>query len=153
MKSTNRRRFIQGGVAATAVATVAAVPAKAQANPERKIYGRTPKPGAPPPLFNGVVSYGNLVFIAGVGAHVEGDIKSHTKIVLDQIKKNLESAGSSMDKVLKCNVYLNDLKDYAGMNEVYQGSFGATPPVRTTIAAAGGIPGNSLVEIDVIAFI
>ena len=56
-----------------------------------------------------------------------------------------------MDKVLKCNVYLNDLKDYDAMNEVYQGSFGDEPPVRTTIAAAGGIPGNSLVEIDVIA--
>ena len=56
---------------------------------------------------------------------MEGDIKSHTKIVLDQIQKNLELAGSSMEKVLKCNVYLNDLKDYAGMNEVYQGSFGA----------------------------
>jgi enamine deaminase RidA (YjgF/YER057c/UK114 family) len=152
VKSTNRRRFIKGSAAAAA-ATVAAVPAAAQEKPERKIYGRTVKPGAPPPLFNSVVSYGNLVFIAGVGAHVEGDIKTHTKIVLEQIKKNLESAGSSMEKVLKCNVYLNDLKDYAAMNEVYQGSFGATPPVRTTIAAAGGIPGNSLVEIDVIAFI
>ena len=69
------------------------------------------------------------------------------------IKEQLERAGSSMEKVLKCNVYLNDLKDYAGMNEVYQGSFGDEPPVRTTIAAAGGIPGNSLVEIDVIAYI
>jgi len=49
--------------------------------------------------------------------------------------------------------YLNDLKDYAGMNEMFQGRFGADPPVRTTIAAAGGIPGNSLVEIDVIAVI
>jgi 2-iminobutanoate/2-iminopropanoate deaminase len=56
-----------------------------------------------------------------------------------------------MDKVLKCSVFLNDLKDYAGMNEAYQGKFGPEPPVRTTIAAAGGIPGNSLVEIDVIA--
>jgi enamine deaminase RidA (YjgF/YER057c/UK114 family) len=56
-----------------------------------------------------------------------------------------------MEKVLKCNVYLNDLKDYAGMNEVYRGKFGAEPPVRTTIAAAGGIPGNSLAEIGVIA--
>ena len=65
--------------------------------------------------------------------------------------QQLESVGSSMEKVLKCNVYLNDLKDYAGMNEVFQGRFGAEPPVRTTIAAAGGIPGNSLVEIDVIA--
>jgi enamine deaminase RidA (YjgF/YER057c/UK114 family) len=56
-----------------------------------------------------------------------------------------------MDKVLKCNVYLNDLKDYDGMNEVFRGRFGDDPPVRTTIAAAGGIPGKSLVEIDVIA--
>jgi enamine deaminase RidA (YjgF/YER057c/UK114 family) len=58
-----------------------------------------------------------------------------------------------MEKVLKCSVYLNDLKDYAAMNEVFHGRFGAEPPVRTTIAAAGGIPGNSLVEIDVIAYI
>ena len=57
-----------------------------------------------------------------------------------------------MDKVLKCNVYLNDLADYQAMNDVFRGRFGENPPVRTTIAAAGGIPGNSLVEIDVIAF-
>ena len=100
-----------------------------------------------------MVSYGNLVFIAGIGAHFEGDIKAHTKHVLDQIQERLQSVGSSLEKVLKCNVYLNDLKDYAGMNEMFQGRFGAEPPVRTTIAAAGGIPGNSLVEIDVIAVI
>ena len=105
------------------------------------------------PLFNEAVSYGNLLFIAGVGYHSEGDIKVHTKAVLDQIQQQLESVGSSMEKVLKCNVYLNDLKDYAGMNEMFQGRFGAEPPVRTTIAAPGGIPGNSLVEIDVIAVI
>ena len=56
-----------------------------------------------------------------------------------------------MEKVLKVNVYLNDLKDYTAMNEVFLGRFGPEPPVRTTIAAAGGIPGNSLVEIDCIA--
>ena len=99
-----------------------------------------------------MVTYGNLVFIAGIGAHYEGDIKAHTKTVLDQIQQQLEKVGSSMEKVLKCNVYLNDLKDYAGMNEVFQGRFGAEPPVRTTIAAAG-VPGNSLVEIDVIAYL
>jgi enamine deaminase RidA (YjgF/YER057c/UK114 family) len=58
-----------------------------------------------------------------------------------------------MEKVLKVNVYLNDLKDYDGMNAVFRGRFGAEPGVRTTIAAAGGIPGNSLVEIDCIAHI
>ena len=56
-----------------------------------------------------------------------------------------------MEKALKVNVYLNDLKDYAAMNEVFRGRFGDEPPVRTTIAAAAGIPGDSLVEIDVIA--
>ena len=58
-----------------------------------------------------------------------------------------------MDKVLKVSVFLNDLKDYDAMNEVFEGRFGDNPPVRTTVAPAGGIPGNSLVEIDVIAYI
>ena len=87
------------------------------------------------------VALGNLLFISGVGYHQPGDIKVHTKGVLDSIKAQLEAAGSSMEKVVKCNVYLNDLKDYAAMNEVYDGSFGLEPPARTTIAAAGGDPG------------
>ena len=108
--------------------------------------------GAKPPLFSGWVTYGNLVFIAGKGHHEPGDIAVHTKSVLDQVEAELKKAGSSMDRVLKVNVYLNDLKDYDGMNAVFRGRFGSNPPVRTTIAAAGGIPGNSLVEIDCIAY-
>src|SRR5882762_2506410 len=103
------------------------------------------------PLFSSSQTYGGLVFIAGKGAHFAGDITSHTQHVLDELKKELEKAGSSMEKVLKVNVYLNDLKDYKAMNEVFRGKFGSNPPVRTTIAAAGGIPGDSLVEIDCIA--
>jgi len=103
------------------------------------------------PLFSSSQTYGGLVFIAGKGAHFPGDITAHTKHVLDELKKELEKAGSSMEKVLKVNVYLNDLKDYKAMNEVFRGKFGSNPPVRTTIAAAGGIPGDSLVEIDCIA--
>ena len=155
MTKTNRRNFLGRGAATAAAATVAAAaPAAAQeSKPAKKVLYRNGKKPDKTPLFNGTVSYGNLLFIAGVGAHFEGDIKAHTKHVLDQIQQQLEAAGSSMDKVLKCNVYLNDLKDYAGMNEMFQGRFGDEPPVRTTIAAAGGIPGNSLVEIDVIAYI
>jgi enamine deaminase RidA (YjgF/YER057c/UK114 family) len=108
-------------------------------------------PGSKPPLFSSWVTYGNLVFIAGKGHHQPGDIAVHTKSVLDQVEAELKKAGSSMDKVLKVNVYLNDLKDYDGMNAVFRGRFGANPPVRTTVACAGGIPGNSLVEIDCIA--
>lgn len=138
-----------------AMAAAAASTAGAQepaGKPVKKVHwsgGKRPEK----PLFSGIVSYGNLVFIAGVGAHFEGDIKAHTKHVLDEIQKRLESVGSSMEKVLKVNVYLNDLKDYAGMNEMFLGRFGREPGVRTTIAAAGGIPGNSLVEVDCIAYI
>jgi 2-iminobutanoate/2-iminopropanoate deaminase len=153
MNKSNRRSFIGRGAAVAAAASVAAAPVSAQDRPVKKVLYRNGKKPAKTPLFNSMVTYGNLLFIAGVGYHSEGDIKVHTKNVLDQIQQELESAGSSMDKVLKCNVYLNDLKDYAGMNEMFQGRFGEEPPVRTTIAAPGGIPGNSLVEIDVIAYL
>ena len=103
------------------------------------------------PLFSSSVKYGDLVFIAGKGAHFEGDIKAHTEFVLNDLEQELIKAGSSMDKVLKVNVYLADLNDYKAMNEVYRGRFGKVPPVRTTVAVYGGVPGNSLVEIDCIA--
>jgi 2-iminobutanoate/2-iminopropanoate deaminase len=153
---SQRRRIIKAA-AVTAVTAPAAKTANAQASdsnaPKKKVHYRGGKKPEKPTLFSGAVSYGNLLFIAGKGAHFEGDIKAHTKHVLDEIEKELVNAGSSMNKVLKCNVYLNDLKDYQAMNEVFRGRFGDEPPVRTTIAAAGGIPGNSLVEIDVIAYI
>ena len=103
------------------------------------------------PLFSGAVKYGNLLFIAGKGAHFDGDITAHTNHVLDELQKELEKNGSSMDKVLKVNVYLADLHDYQAMNNVYRGRFGMHPPVRTTVATYGGVPGDSLVEIDCIA--
>jgi 2-iminobutanoate/2-iminopropanoate deaminase len=160
MAKSNRRAFLKNAPAVAAAAAVTApVAARAQApaeKPTKKVHypnGKPPEKSDKPALFNNAVSYGNLVFISGIGAHFEGDIKAHTKHVLDEMKKSLERAGSSMEKVLKVNVYLNDLKDYDGMNEVFRGSFGPEPGVRTTIAAAGGIPGNSLVEIDCIAYI
>jgi len=107
--------------------------------------------GGEPPLFSSWTTYGNLVFIAGKGHHEPGDITVHTKSVLDQLEAELKKAGSSMDKVLKVNVYLADLRDYDGMNAVFRGRFGPNPPVRTTVATYGGVPGNSLVEIDCIA--
>lgn len=151
---TTRRRFLAAPAmaAAAAMATSASTSAEAQAAaPVKKVHWPDGKRPERPPLFSGVVSYGGLVFISGIGAHFPGDIKAHTDHVLKEIQKRLEQAGSSMEKVLKVNVYLNDLKDYDAMNEVFRGRFGPEPGVRTTIAAAGGIPGNSLVEIDCIA--
>ena len=155
---TRTRRAFLKTAPAVAAAAVVAVPAVASAQgtadkPVKRVFYRNGKPPATPPLFNGTVLYGNLVFISGIGYHEAGDITVHTTKVLEQMKAQLEACGSSMEKVLKVNVYLNDLKDYAAMNDVFKGKFGAEPGVRTTIAAAGGIPGNSLVEIDCIACI
>ena len=108
-------------------------------------------PGDKPPLFSGWVTYGNLVFVAGKGEHTAGDITAHTTSVLNQIEAELKKVGSSMDKVVKVNVYLHDIKDYDGMNAVFRGRFGPNPPVRTTVACYGGVPGSSLVEMDCIA--
>lgn len=107
------------------------------------------------PLFSGSTKMGNMIFVAGKGAHVAPfEIKAHTEIVLKELEAELKKAGSSMEKVLKVNVYLNDIADYKGMNEVYKGRFGKKPPVRTTVAVAkGGVPGDSLVEMDCIAYI
>ncbi len=142
-----------GKGAAVAAAAAAAVPLEAKPKGlQKKVWYPGGKPPEKPGLFNQTISYGNLVFVAGQGAHFEGDITAHTKYVLDQIEKRLADAGSSMEKVLKAQVYLANMKDYDGMNDVFRGRFGAEPPVRTTTAAAG-VPGNSLVEIDVIAYI
>ncbi len=143
MSKHDRRGFLKAGIGVAAGAGAA----------QGQSSGLVKKVHRRGPLFNQAVSYGNLLFIAGKGYHKEGDIKVHTKGVLDDLQAELENAGSSMEKVLQCRVFLNDLKDYAGMNEVFKGRFGENPPVRTTVAAAGGIPGNSLVEIDVIAYI
>jgi 2-iminobutanoate/2-iminopropanoate deaminase len=154
-KPTRRRFLLKAPAAAVAAAALSPVSAQAQDKPAdkpvKKVHWDGGKPPDKTPLFSGVVSYGGLVFVSGIGAHFEGDIKAHTAHVLEEMKKKLESVGSSMEKVLKVNVYLNDLKDYTAMNEVFLGKFGPEPGVRTTIAAAGGIPGNSLVEIDCIA--
>ena len=107
------------------------------------------------PMFSGHTIHNGMVYIAGKGAHTEPfEIKAHTEIVLKELEKELIKAGSSMEKVLKVTVYLNDIADYKGMNEIYKGRFGSKPPVRTTIAVAkGGVPGDSLVEMDAIAYL
>src|SRR5712691_7891088 len=130
----DRRKLLKGTaalVAASAVVGVAKVAAKDKDKdkPKKKVYYQGGKAPEKTPLFSGAVSFGNLLFIAGKGAHFAGDIASHTKHVLDEIQAELENAGSSMDKVLQCRVFLNDLKDWEAMNEVFRGRFGPEPPV------------------------
>jgi enamine deaminase RidA (YjgF/YER057c/UK114 family) len=154
---TSRRSVVKSIFAAVAGATAGifgtnrtraaeAAPAQA-ASPAQAAAPATPTV----PLFSSTKVHGGFVFVAGKGEHGPGDIAVHTKSVLDQLETELKKAGSSMDKVLKVNVYLHDIKDYDAMNEVFRGRFGPNPPVRTTVACYGGVPGKSLVEMDCIA--
>ena len=127
----NRRNVLKSAVAAMAGA--GAAQAQNQSGPTKKVHYTGPKP-TKTPMFSSAVSYGNLLFIAGIGAHVAPfEIKAHTDIVLKEIERLLKN-GSSMEKVLKVTVFLNDLKDRDAMGEVFQGRFGSEPRVRTTIA-------------------
>ena len=156
MKKTTNRRSAFKKIGATMAAflglgTLKASSSSPENKMEKRIVGEVITDEQDVPLFSGAVTYGNLIFIAGKGAHFEGDISSHTEHVLNELEKELVKHGSSMDKVLKVNVYLHDLVDYHGMNKAYRGRFGDSPPVRTTVATYGGVPGDSLVEIDCIA--
>ena len=149
--TTNRRALLKGTAVAAAAAGLAAGVAKAADTPAKKVYRTGPKP-ATPPAYSTALSLGNLLFISGLICRTPGDIKAHTEFVMGEMKKQLEAAGSSMEKVLRCTIFLADQKDFAAMNEVYTGKFGDDPPTRSTIAAAW-IPANSLIEIDAIAYI
>lgn len=157
MKSTTSRRSIFKKLGAASAALLGFGVAKANTDKipvaAKEIVGEIIHDQQGVPLFSSAVKHGNLLFLAGKGAHFEGDITAHTKHVLDELEKELVKNGSSMDKVLKVNVYLNDLGDYKAMNDAYRGRFGNNPPVRTTVATYGGVPGDSLVEIDCIAAI
>ena len=104
-------------------------------------------------MFSRAVAYGNMLFLSGVGYHNPGTIEEHTKGVIEELKQNWKRRLVAAE-VLKVSVFLNDLKDYDRMNAVYRTyDWGDVPPVRTTVSPAAGIPGNSLIEIDMIAYI
>jgi len=117
----------------------------------------TARPGASnhaPLPFTSVVSYGNLLFVAGIGCPFEESIEEQTKWVIDQIEKNLTAAGSSLDKVLKVNVYLEDIKSYERMNAVYKTrNWGKVFPARNTISPAA-LPGTDRgLAMDCVAYL
>ncbi len=152
MKSINlsrRQSFQKLTLGVAGLFGLTQVRASHQENPQKRVSNITHDQQIP--LFSGSVRHGNTIYVAGKGAHFDGDIKAHTDHVLKELEKELVKHGSSMEQVLKVNVYLADLADYHPMNEVYRGRFGDNPPVRTTVATYGGVPGNSLVEMDCIA--
>lgn len=117
---------------------------------------------APVPMgpYSQAIRSGNFIFTAGQGATdpatgklIEGGIAEQTARTLENLKAVLEAAGSSLAQTVKANVYLKDMNDFAAMNAVYAKYLapgGVVPPARTTIQAAR-LPGDILVEIELIA--
>jgi 2-iminobutanoate/2-iminopropanoate deaminase len=112
-----------------------------------------PFQGAP---YNQAIAAGGLVFVAGQlglkpgDTAVEGDVATQTEQALRNLAAILEAAGSSLDKLVKTSVFLQDLGDFAAMNEVYARYVGERPPARSTFEVAK-LPSGALVEIEAIA--
>jgi len=81
---------------------------------------------------------------------IAGDIGAQTDRVLKNLAAILQASGSTLEKVLRCTVFLKNMGDFAAMNEVYGRYFKQAPPARSTVEAAR-LPKDVLVEIDVIA--
>jgi enamine deaminase RidA (YjgF/YER057c/UK114 family) len=149
-RRTAIKRFFASVVGLTGIGIVAS--GNSDAPVEKEAYDITNFQDVP--LFSASTRFGNLLFLSGRGDTLDGDIKVHTDNVLKVLEGELIKAGSSMEKVLKVNVYLNDMKDFQGMNEVYRGRFGKNPPVRTTVACPGGLPpADAYIQMDCIAYI
>ena len=81
-----------------------------------------------------------------------GDIGSQTEQVIANLRAILEAAGTSLDNLVKTTVFLQNLDDFAGMNEVYSKHVGERPPARSTVEVAK-LPSGALVEIEAIALV
>jgi 2-iminobutanoate/2-iminopropanoate deaminase len=81
----------------------------------------------------------------------DSTIQTQTKKALENVKAVVEAGGSTMANVLKCTVFLTDVKDFAGMNSVYSTFFPKEPPARSTVVVAALVSAAAKVEIECIA--
>lgn len=114
---------------------------------------------APQPVgtYSQAVRVGNLLFVSGQlpinpdsGELVTGNFKDRTRQVLNNLKNIIEAAGSNMNKVVKTNVYLTDLSNFAEVNEVYSEFFASDPPARAAVQVSK-LPLDTDIEIESIA--
>jgi 2-iminobutanoate/2-iminopropanoate deaminase len=117
--------------------------------------------GLPVPVgpYSPATRTGNLVFVSGQAGkdpptgRLAPDVEAQTEQALRNIAAILEAAGSGLPHVLRCGVFLVDMREFPRMNEVYARMFGAHRPARTTVGVAS-LPGEGLrVEIDAIAIV
>ena len=101
-------------------------------------------------VVNGMVFTSGQIALTPEGIMLDGDVKVQCVQVLANLKAVLEAAGSSLDKVIKTTIFLDNMDDFAAVNELYSSAFGEHKPARSTVAAKT-LPRNALVEIEAIA--
>ncbi|MGB9071363.1 MAG: RidA family protein [Terriglobales bacterium] len=122
----------------------------------REVIATSQAPKAIGP-YSQAIRAGGLIFTSGQVAIdpatqqvIAGDVAAQTDRVLKNLSAVLRASGSSLEKALRCTVFLKNMGDFAAMNEVYGRYFTAAPPARSTVEVAR-LPKDVLVEIDVIA--
>jgi len=123
---------------------------------DRRVVHTEQAPAAIGP-YSQAVAAGGVLFCSGqipidpsTGELVSGDIADETRQVMRNLTAVIEAAGSSLDHVVRCTIYLTDLGDFARVNEVYGSFFGDAPPARACVEVAA-LPKGARVEIDAIA--
>lgn len=136
------------------LALLLATNASAQETEKQVIQMPGSLPGLP---FSAAVRVGNVLYLSGQIGSVPGSrqladtgVAGQTRQTLENIKAVLAHAGSSLDRVFKCTVFLSDIRDYAAMNVVYATYFPQDPPARSTVAGSGLALG-ARVEIECMA--
>ena len=109
--------------------------------------------------YSQAIKANGFVYVSGqipidpeTGEFVSGGIAEQTDRVLKNLAAVLEASGSSLNQVVKTTVFLADMKEFSGMNEVYATFFSGPPPARATVAAAG-LPRDARVEIEAVALV
>jgi 2-iminobutanoate/2-iminopropanoate deaminase len=97
-----------------------------------------------------IFTSGQIAIDPATGQIIAGDVSAQTDRVLKNLAAILQASGSSLEKVLRCTVFLKNMGDFTAMNEVYGRYFKQEPPARSTVEVAR-LPKDVLVEIDVIA--
>lgn len=107
--------------------------------------------------YSQAIAIGDLVYTAGqvalnkdTGKIVEGGVQAQAEQALSNLKAVLEAAGSSLELVVKTTVFLQDMGDYAAVNEIYGRYFGGSAPARSAVAVAA-LPLGALIEIEAVA--
>ncbi|MDD2369981.1 MAG: RidA family protein [Sulfuricurvum sp.] len=103
-------------------------------------------------IANGMVFTSGQIALTPAGEMLSGDVSSQCVQVLSNLKAVLEAAGSSLEKVIKTTIFLDNMDDFGAVNAIYGEAFGNHKPARSTVAVKT-LPKNALVEIDAIALI